>query len=830
MGDGSFFARSTWTSGAGRWVSVALVVIAIVTGLPAAAAGQSPPNQTLWQALPAFDSDTGPAISGHSDRRLHAVGVAFNGLVASTVTSGPGGWDPWQVMGPAPTGLPGDPAFYADPLIQPLLLRDGNLLHLFVSSKGGDLYGAMMIGGGAWSSWVRLTTDRHIKGRISVAITSSQSGDDHLHVLYRAAGDTVEYRRFQWQTGSWTQDGGLVSFPSAVEGTIGSDGGNQLLAVIRGTDGKLHLHKKLYPWDASWRPFDSVTPTGAEGDFFDISSVVYFGGEFHVAYAVKYKPDDISTRYAHGINHLRVPLGGAVSIHPIDSYNPVSEFATDHPKIELTVYRNKLVAAYRDVAGWVRYSRWDNADPRLLPWVGGDIIDGLARTDHRPALGWLNRRPSLTAGDYASSSFGHDLFAAITRTGTTDIAYVNFSRAIFTREVNAQFAVYDSNSGAACRSQSDPDGPPTFIADIGADGRPLFTELGYVLWTMPHWYIGDFYKRAGTIGCEAGNTSGRYDPDPTCAETRYPLVVFPSGVAFICNGVWLPETVNYDWYAFHELTHAMSGMLGFSDKDNEPPVAINQAWSGLPLAELTKGFTIFGESINPDCLDNTPTDTCPDTRKTGFTNYGDNYDVSTRQHSFIAAFYYYFFDGGAIRDMIDQDLQNMSDLLERKYNWVRDNIFQGQEFNKHSEPYLTPLPVPVGKSKYIYGPRTYARTDSDPAMARPVGSGPVVDGGDHVGLELGTLAFAGPVDYYVLVYAPAYRPDTLVLKPNLKFQPVSAGLVALGSNSSDPINRSLLGDLPVSKLLPGTYYVGLLVTAPGDLSNRDLWITGFVIP
>ena len=96
----------------------------VITGNPSFMTGFAhAQNQTLWSQLPDIDSYASPVISGQSDGRLYAnlyaVGIAFNGLVAWTSTSTPGGWSPWQIIGPQPTGQLGDPAFYTNHDTQP---------------------------------------------------------------------------------------------------------------------------------------------------------------------------------------------------------------------------------------------------------------------------------------------------------------------------------------------------------------------------------------------------------------------------------------------------------------------------------------------------------------------------------------------------------------------------------------------------------------------------------------------------------------------------------------------------------------------------------------
>jgi hypothetical protein len=670
-------------------------------------------SQTQWSELPPIDSYTSPAVSGHQDRRLYIVGIAFNGLVSYTSADKPGSWTAWEIIGPQPSGGLFSNAFYADPNTPPLIVRDETTIYLFVRSKDNNLYETHKQGSSDWSNWQKLTSDGRVAGRISVALTQLPKS---FHVIYSSANSTVEYRRFLADSSNWTQSGTVEQWDNAVEGTIGTDGTNRIVVVIRRNDRQLLLQSRADPWIAQWT-FLGLLSAGAQGNFYDISEIVYTGGAFHVAYAINHRTDDVSDQYVNEIQHMRMRPGqdDTHSIRSIASYNPVVTdpdgmlVAISHPRISLNVYRNKLVLAYRDPMGFVRYARWDNADP-VAPWIAGNAIpDPTRRTDHRPALGVLDRRPFLTYDDYGKANFGNDLFAAIAETGTYSLRVMNFSRALFTKEVNAQFSLYNSNSDGqqvVCRNQNDPLAP-SLIADIGQDGRPFFTELGYVLWTLPNWLFGTNFKTAGTLGCQAGNTSGRFDPNPTCNDTKYPVIIISQGGDGICNGVWVHRGHAYNSNLFHELAHSLSGgTLGLSDNNSEPPTAMNEARTGIPLAALIYAFNLFGSRVNADCFGGFGSSTCPGSRAIGFTGEYSNYDVTTRQHSFIGAIRNYFSDGGQMRNWIQQDLQQNDTLLQDKYNWIKQYIFRGIEFNKDNDPltiaytppppggYITPLYFP----------------------------------------------------------------------------------------------------------------------------------------
>ncbi len=487
------------------WIVSTIVIVAASFGSLLLCGSLYAQSQTQWSSLPSIDSVTSPAVTGHEDGKVYIVGIAFSGLVAYTSANAPGGWTEWQIIGPQPSAGPFSFAFYAQPDTAPFIVRSGAVLYLFVRGKDNNLYESHKQGSSAWSDWQQLTSDGRVTGRISVA---HMPLDKSFHVIFTSADQTVEYRCYVADSLVWSQRGATTQWNNAVEGTAGTDGSNLVVAVIMQNDQQLIAQSKSSSWD-SWTSLGAKS-AGSNGNFYEVSDVIYTAGYFHVAYAISYLIDDISMHHAYEIQHWRIRPGqvDTQSIRTVSTYNPVvtdpDGFLVDitHPRISLIAYRNKLVMAYRDPMKLVRYARWDNADP-AAPWITGKAIpDATKRTDYRPALGTLNRRPFLSHNDYAANNFGNDLFAAISETGTDSLLFINFSRAIFSREIDSQLAVYNSNSDGqttVCRNQNDPLAP-SLIADIGQDGRPFFTELGYILWTLPNWLIGSNFKRAGTSG------------------------------------------------------------------------------------------------------------------------------------------------------------------------------------------------------------------------------------------------------------------------------------------------------------------------------------------
>jgi hypothetical protein len=660
------------------------LLLLLCLGLVGKQAPVSARGQTSWWTLSEMDSYTGPAISGHGDGQLYTVAIAHSGVVAYSYTDSPFGWSSWEMIGPS--------SLYANPHTPPVAFREANTLHLFVRGRDDNLYTSSKVGHGRWADWQQLTYDQSITGRLSIVLSGADPEGGSLHVVSRGPNNSVEYRRFTGGALNWRQAGSTEQWNNAEEAVVGTDGSGQLLLVIRTMGGQLDLYRKNSPWSSAWYYENAISAGGPYGYFFDLSSVVYFGDAFHVVYAVKYLADDVSDYYGHRLQHLRYVSAYDNEVRTVTDYETQirdpdgNVLGTGHPLAELALYRNKLVLAYRDAWGWVHYARWDNADP-AGPWVGHGITDASRRTEHRPALTTHNRRYYLKGDDWKVANFGHDLFAAITELNSNSVVYSNFSRSIFLQELDRQFKFYQSKTNNVCqRADRDPkELLPEQVEYPGQGGRPFFTEVGYVLWTYPDWLVHDLFKRIGTIGCEEGNKSGRFDPP--CSKARYPIIIFKSGRASICSGIWVGQSSDYNQDIWHELAHTMlSHILGQSDSNNEPPTSLHQQRSGIALGALQEAYNLFGAGINPDCEPNDPNDTCPDDRAPGFTGYGGNYDMSSRQHSFMGVLYYYFTDGDQLRRWVLEDRERGDNLLQQKYDWIRWHIYRGVEFGQHNAP------------------------------------------------------------------------------------------------------------------------------------------------
>ena len=160
-------------------------------------------------------------------------------------------------------------------------------------------------------------------------------------------------------------------------------------------------------------------------------------------------------------------------------------------------------------------------------------------------------------------------------------------------------------------------------------------------------------------------------PSNACKTNRLPVYIKATGPVFFCAGVWNNRSDRYI-RIYEELGHYMAIALGLGTYVTPDQAASDR--SGIELSVLEAGRSIFTEA----------TSSCPmPSRCPGFIGYADADGV---EHSFIYTMYFYLSRGDDIRQYLQDDLASGNDLLQRKYNWVRDNIFRGIEYTGNLEP------------------------------------------------------------------------------------------------------------------------------------------------
>lgn len=143
------------------------------------------------------------------------------------------------------------------------------------------------------------------------------------------------------------------------------------------------------------------------------------------------------------------------------------------------------------------------------------------------------------------------------------------------------------------------------------------------------------------------------------------------------------------------------------------------------------------------------------------------------------------------------------------------------------------MPLPTEPKLFpTYNPIEEPLADSDPAYAQPIGTGDIAWGGGTITVRIGTCPCVEPVDLYFAVQISTIPDELYMLTSDGTLQPYSlVGLAPWKTQVTEAVHETPFGDLRMSDLPPGTYYLYLVATAPvGTFDNFYLWSTFFEIP
>jgi len=141
------------------------------------------------------------------------------------------------------------------------------------------------------------------------------------------------------------------------------------------------------------------------------------------------------------------------------------------------------------------------------------------------------------------------------------------------------------------------------------------------------------------------------------------------------------------------------------------------------------------------------------------------------------------------------------------------------------------MPVPPGQQTWTYAPLLLPIKSVLPSQAKPIGVGSIAEGGDTLSIKVALSEFSGLVDVYFAISAPSVYPDTIfILASDGSLQPLSMGFEPWKENTKVEIDETLFGNIPISWLPSGTYYLYLAVTPASRLDAYYLWTTYFIIP
>ena len=142
------------------------------------------------------------------------------------------------------------------------------------------------------------------------------------------------------------------------------------------------------------------------------------------------------------------------------------------------------------------------------------------------------------------------------------------------------------------------------------------------------------------------------------------------------------------------------------------------------------------------------------------------------------------------------------------------------------------MALPIKPETFVtYDPIEKPLLNSSPEYAQPIGAGSIAWGGGTITIQVETCPFLEPVDVYFAILA-SFLPDELyMLTSEGTLAPNSlVGLVPWKSSITAGIQESPFGDIRMSDLPAGTYYLFLAVAPEGSIDNFYLWSSFFEIP
>lgn len=607
-------------------------------------------------------SITAPAIS-HARDKLFTVVIDLDNNVIVFNSSTPGNWtEGVRIASNANSGTP--------PLL--LHIKQLDLQYLFWRGVDNNMYVSRQSSLTSFGPGIRITSDASVTGDYSIAYTYlSALNKPVFHILYKSIGSSMVYLRTDFSSTSEPE-----RFDGYIDGQIGGNEENEVLLAFQ-QESSIKFNLKTN--ESGWRNNDIETHNLRTKKITSLSNICFSPKKipfpnntysYHVLYEYK-STADTASRILY-IEHLL--LQNKIEDTPFNStltkvHQYRYETSDEKSNISLGLYRNKLLVAIRKPNDKVNYLRWDNADP-TLPWIWNGWIDVNLLTKNKVAMTAFNKRPFfLAAEDYKLNNYGDDLFIGVTSDSGTQV--VNLTREVMRHECKTQFKLFiDQNNiaGDGSITEDDPRAPKE--QSFYRISYPGITELGYNLWFLPNWFVKTIYQDIAERFCETrpGWNVGR--TEAPCNEVKLPVIFHMKPDVFIAHGIWVPFSSSAD-RIFEELGHYLTFALGVGN-DMSGPTDANATLSGISKIELQKAYNIFSENLSP-CV-------AEPTRKTGFLGYAGNYDCTGREHSFLYSLQYYFFKADEFRRFRDEDVASGNDLLKRKYDWIKLNIYKGVEF------------------------------------------------------------------------------------------------------------------------------------------------------
>lgn len=629
------------------WALRALLVAGVIGALSSCGG-----SINHWDDTGGPPSESPPAISAFTDGNIHMAVADNSGSVQVAHTDEPERWSDWQQLSQAPVG-----GFAPDtsPVLSLLDEESGEptKLYLFARSVDNNLYVAEAAEASGqfngWGAWKSVTSDGSVTGRIFVAV----SAPDEFHVAH-TTGDICRYLRV---FSGITEEAKEWSNCSQMSITRVS---RNLVALAGVVNNNLEL-----TWvdrTANWSLSD---PNRIFINPIEMSNLVWFEDAIHFVSVDRVVLDDVGDPLLRfDLIHRWVdPEDGAwyEDVRLIDSYNEPPDGI--HAIPALTEYRGRLISLWTKSGGELDAARWDVADPKL-PWIVYRNV-GQGSAVARPTIISFDHRPWIESSEYKDPRYGDDSYAAVADTSDRP-QFLVLSREMMREDIRHSFTTHDAthpdcaDGGPDCQ----PDVPSRIVT---RDDRAVVTEIGFSLWMMPNWLGRDLFPAFVDWNC--GDNGNWTEDDVPCRTGRLPVFIKGSGGLFNWLGAWIREdsrAIN----VWEETGHYAAPSLGFGTSLGVSAESAER--TGIEETVLQIGASLFRENT---CW---PCPSAP--RRTGFTGISNNYDATGSEHSFIYTVYHYLERPAVVRQFVQEDLAGGDDLLQQKYEWVRDHIFGGIEF------------------------------------------------------------------------------------------------------------------------------------------------------
>lgn len=161
-----------------------------------------------------------------------------------------------------------------------------------------------------------------------------------------------------------------------------------------------------------------------------------------------------------------------------------------------------------------------------------------------------------------------------------------------------------------------------------------------------------------------------------CELAKTNVILSPTANDYTCtDGVYVSASGSEFSYA-RELGRAMAHGLGFNNS-GPAPASWNATGSGIPLAALQAGNTLFASGFPLNCPD-----------ATGCLGFiGTSFEFEGREQAFAVAVQSFVKSAESFRLRAAQQRAAVpcSDLLSRKYDWIRTHIYGGAEFREAAD-------------------------------------------------------------------------------------------------------------------------------------------------